>query len=77
MESNKGFTVVVRRVDGSFSEKFSVKISSDEVSDMQDVKNFVHLFMMHGKAKWFEIYEGTNLHFGDFRAKPIYTTREG
>lgn len=73
---NKIFTVVVRRVDGTFSEKFSVKISSDEHSDLEDVKQFVHLFMMHGKAKWFEIYEGTNLYFGDFSVKPIFTTRE-
>jgi hypothetical protein len=75
MEDNKILTIVVRRVDGSFSEKFSVKLSSDFNSDFEDVKQFVHLFMMHGKAKWFEVYEGTNLYFGDFRVKPIYTTR--
>jgi hypothetical protein len=68
-------TVVTRRVDGSFAEKFSIAINPDIESDLQQVKNFVHNFGMHGKAKWFEIYEGSNLYFGDSRVKPFYTTR--
>jgi hypothetical protein len=76
MENNRIITVVTRRTDGSFAEKFSLAINSEIESDLQAVKNFVSNFVMHGKAKWFEIYEGTNLNFGDFRAKPFYTTRE-
>jgi hypothetical protein len=76
MENNRIITVVTRKMDGTFAEKFSLAINPEIESDLQSVKNFVHNFVMHGKAKWFEIYEGTNLNFGDFRAKPFYTTRE-
>lgn len=76
MENSRIITIVTRRVDGSFAEKVSVAINPGVPSDIEDVKRFVHNFVMHGKAKWFEIYEGTNLYFGDFRIKPIFTTRE-
>ena len=76
MENNRIITVVTRKTDGSFAEKFSLAISSISETDMQTVKNFVYSYVMHGKAKWFEIYEGTNLYFGDFRVKPIFTTRQ-
>ena len=73
--TGKVVTVVVRKIDGTFMEKFSVTIDPDMPSDIDTVKNFVNDFMMNGKAKWFELYEGTNLYHGDFRAKPFYTTR--
>ena len=73
--TNKTVTVVVRRIDGSFSEKFSVAVDPEMPSDIDTVKNFVSDFMINGKSKWFELYEGTNLYFGDFRVKPFYTSR--
>lgn len=73
--NTKMYTVVTRKVDGSFAEKVSVATNPDTEKDLQDVKNFVCNFMMHGKAKWFEIYEGTSLYFGDFRVKPVYSSR--
>jgi len=74
--NNRIVTVVTRRIDGTFAEKFSLAINPEIQSDLQQVKNFVSNFVMHGKAKWYEIYEGTNLNFGDFRAKPFFSTRE-
>lgn len=68
-------TIVTRRADGTFADKYSVAINPEIEGDLKEVKNFVYNYGMYGKASWFEIYEGTNLYFGDFRTKPFFTSK--
>lgn len=72
---NKIITLVTRKIDGSFAEKVSLEVQNNK-EDLDKVIDFAMYYMLHGKAKWLEVYEGTNLYFGDCRVKPIFSSRE-